>query len=94
MNNFQSININHLTINGVSLSDISAISNLKNLKKLDFEGQNGIDVNNKGSLDWGLGMLQGDPYFCNGVFRIPFEFLKQSPWGFICLGSLFRHHHF
>ena len=29
-------------------------------------GQNGIDTNNNGDLTWGLGMLQGDPYFCNG----------------------------
>ena len=29
-------------------------------------GHSGIDVNNNGDLDWGRGMLQSDPYFCNG----------------------------
>ena len=29
-------------------------------------GQSGIDVNNNGDLTWGQGMLQSDPYFCNG----------------------------
>ena len=29
-------------------------------------GQGGVDVNNNGDLNWGQGMLQSDPYFCNG----------------------------
>ena len=28
--------------------------------------QSGVDDNNNGDLNWGLGMIQGDPYFCNG----------------------------
>ena len=29
-------------------------------------GQSGVDINNNGNLDWGNGMIQSDPYFCNG----------------------------
>ena len=28
--------------------------------------QNGVEDNNNGDLNWGQGMLEGDPYFCNG----------------------------
>ncbi len=28
--------------------------------------QDGVDDNDNGDLNWGLGMLSGDPYFCNG----------------------------
>ena len=41
-------------------------------------GQSGIDVNNNGDLDWGLGMLQSDPYFCNGEGGI-FSLRENSP---------------
>lgn len=42
------------------------------------DGQSGIDVNNNGSLDWGLGMLQSNPYFCNGEGGI-FSLRENSP---------------
>ena len=41
-------------------------------------GQSGVDVNNNGSLDWGFGMLQSDPYFCNGEGGI-FSLRENSP---------------
>ena len=28
--------------------------------------QDGVDQNNNGDLNWGAGMITGDPYFCNG----------------------------
>ena len=28
--------------------------------------QDGVDDNDNGDLNWGPGMLSGDPYFCNG----------------------------
>ena len=28
--------------------------------------QDGVDQNNNGDLDWGAGMIAGEPYFCNG----------------------------
>ena len=28
--------------------------------------QDGVDQNNNGDLNWGSGMIEGDPYFCNG----------------------------
>ena len=28
--------------------------------------QDGVDENNNGDLNWGAGMIEGDPYFCNG----------------------------
>ena len=42
------------------------------------DGQSGIDVNNNGFLDWGLGMLQSEPYFCNGEGGL-FTLRENSP---------------
>ena len=42
------------------------------------DGQSGVDVNNNGFLDWGLGMLQSDPYFCNGEGGL-FTLRENSP---------------
>ena len=41
-------------------------------------GQSSVDINNNGSLDWGSGMLQSDPYFCNGPGGV-YSLRENSP---------------
>lgn len=40
--------------------------------------QDGVDDNDNGDLNWGQGMLQGDPYFCNGAAG-DFSVRENSP---------------